>query len=117
MKKLFFLILLGLFAFFVWPTRYTHYAPGEGAYAAQVAPDAPTRVDRFTGEVTGQDPSGAWLPLGNVNIAPPFEKPAVDPNAMQRPSARHNQQVRDQQRRSVEQTQEAVNAATEQNPR
>ena len=117
MKKLFFLILLGLFAYFVWPTRYTHYAPGEGSYAAQVAPDAPTRVDRFTGEVTGQGPSGAWLPLGNVNIAPAFEQPAVDPNATRRPSAQHNQQVVDQQRRSVGQTQEAVDAATEQSPR
>ena len=117
MKKLFFVILLGLFASFVWPTRYAQYAPGEGPYAAEVAPDTPTRVDRFTGEVTGQDASGDWVPLGNVNIAPAFEQPAADPNAMQRPSARHNQQVVDQQRRSVGQTQEAVNAATEQNPR
>lgn len=116
MKKLFFLLLLGLFVYFVWPTRYAQYAPGEGPYAAQVAPETPTRVDRFTGDVTGQDPSGAWRPLGNVNIAPAFEQPAVDPNATRRPSIRHNQEVADQQRRSVGQTQEAVDAATQQNP-
>ena len=117
MKKLFFLILLGLFAFFVWPTRYAHYAPGEGPYAAGIAPDTPTRVDRFTGEVTGRDLSGDWVALGNINIAPAFEQPAFDPNATRGASARHNMQVRDQQQRSIGQTQEAVNAATEQNPR
>ena len=117
MKKLFFLILVGLFAYFVWPTRYQHYAPGEGPYATQETPDAPPRVDRLTGDVTRQDASGAWRSIGNARRATAFEQPAVDPNATRRPSAQHHQDVADQQRRSVQQTQEAVDAATEHNPR
>jgi len=114
MKKLLVLILLGLAAYFVWPTRYAQYAPGEGPHAAEV--DTPTRVDRFTGEIEAQTASGAWQPIGHVRKATAFEQPAVDPNATRRPSAVHHQEVRDTQLHSVEQTQKAVDAATHQNP-
>ena len=116
MKKLLFLILLGLVAYFVWPTRYALYAPGEGPFAAEV--DAPTRIDRLSGNAWVMTRTGTWQPIEtarNTNTGA-FERPAVDPNATRRPSALHNQQVRDQQLRSVENTQAAVDAATQQNP-
>lgn len=114
MKKLLFLLLLGLFAYFVWPTRYAQYAPGEGPYAEQVGADAPTRVDRLTGDITVQDPSGTWRAAGNARKALAFERPVVDPNATRRPSALQHQEVADQQRRSVQQTEQAVQKATQQ---
>jgi hypothetical protein len=113
MKKLLLLLLVGLFATFVWPTRYEQYAPGESPYAEQVGDDAPVRVNRLTGDITVQDASGAWRTVGNTRKALAFERPVVDPNATRRPSARHHQDVADQQRRSVEQTQQAVEDATQ----
>ena len=94
MKKLLFLILIGLVAYFVWPTRYALYAPGEGPFAAEV--DAPTRIDRLSGNAWVMTQSGAWQPLETARNTGAFERPAVDPNATRRPSALHNQQVRDQ---------------------
>ncbi len=114
MKKLLFVILLGFVAYFVWPTRYALYIPGEGPYGAQV--DAPTRVDRLTGDGAMLTPSGAWQPIDNTRKATAFEQPAVDPNANRRPSALQHQEVRDQQQHSIESTQKAVDAATEQHP-
>ena len=116
MKKLFFLILLGLFAYFVWPTRYQHYAPGESPHTTEAVSEAPTRVDRLTGDIAVQETSGAWRTVGNKRRALAFEQPAVDPNATRRPSALHRQEVADQHQRSVQQTQNAVQAATEQQP-
>lgn len=114
MKKLLIVIVIGFVAYFIWPTRYAVYAPGEGPYGAQV--DAPTRVDRLTGEGAMLTQTGAWKPLGNTRKATAFEQPAVDPNATRRPSNVHNQQVRAQQQQSVQSTQQAVDAATQQNP-
>ena len=114
MKKLLVLILLGLVAYFVWPTRYALYAPGEGPHAAEV--DAPTRIDRLTGDTWVMTPTGAWQPIEKARNTGAFERPAVDPNANRRPSEVHNQQVRDQQLHSVQSTQAAVDAATQQNP-
>lgn len=114
MKKLLLLLLIGLFAYFVWPTRYEQYAPGESPYTERVDNDAPVRVDRLTGDITAQEPSGAWRTVGNTRKALAFERPVVDPNATRRPSARHHQEVADQQRRSIQQTQQAVEDATQQ---
>lgn len=114
MKKLLVVILIGFVAYFIWPTRYAIYAPGEGPFGAQV--DAPTRVDRLTGDGAMLTRTGAWQPLGNARKATAFEQPAIDPNANRRPSARRNQEVRDQQQQSVEGTQRAVDAATQQQP-
>ena len=114
MKKLLFLILLGLVAYFVWPTRYALYASGEGPYATEI--NAPTRIDRLTGNAWVMTRSGTWQSIDKARNSGAFEQPAVDPNATRRPSALHNQQVRDQQLRSVERTQAAVDAATQQNP-
>ena len=114
MKKLLFLILIGLAAYFVWPTRYALYAPGEGPFAAEV--DAPTRIDRLSGNAWVMTQAGAWQPIETARNTGAFERPAVDPHATRRPSAPHNQHVRDQQLRSVENTQAAVDAATQQNP-
>ncbi len=114
MKKLLIVIVIGFVAYFIWPTRYAVYAPGEGPFGAQV--DGPTRVDRLTGEGAMLTRSGAWKPLGNTRKATAFEQPAIDPNANRRPSNLHNQQVRDQQHQSIESTQKAVDAATQQQP-
>ena len=114
MKKLLLVILIGFVAYFIWPTRYALYASGEGPYAAEV--EAPTRMDRLTGAVSVLTRSGAWKPLGNARKATAFEQPAIDPNANRRPSALRNQEVRDTQQQSIEGTQKAVDAATQQQP-
>ena len=111
MKKLLLIIVIGFVAYFIWPARYAVYGPGEGPYANQV--EAPTRIDRITGDVAKLTPSGGWETIGNTRTATAFEQPAVDPNATRRPSARHNEEVADQHRRSLEGTQKAVDAATE----
>ena len=109
MKKLIALLLFALFTIFVWPTRYKHYEAGESPYAAQIGSDASVRVDRITGEIETQNASGQWLSVGNARKAVAFERPAVDPNATRRPSLEDNERVVNQQRRSIESTQEAVN--------
>jgi hypothetical protein len=48
--RLLLVIFVVSFAYFVWPTRYKHYAAGEGPYAPQVG-EVASRVDRFTGDV------------------------------------------------------------------
>jgi hypothetical protein len=114
MKKLFVFLVLVLLAYFVWPTRYEQYGPDEGPYAAQAGPGHPTRVDRLTGEIEFQDASGEWIGVGNARKAVAFQRPVVDPSATRRPSARHTEQIADQHQRSLKQTQNAVDSATEQ---
>ncbi len=110
MKKLLVVIILGFIAYFVWPARYAVYPAGQGPYATDV--ETPTRVDRLTGDVAMLTPHGGWQSIGNTRKATAFEQP-VDPNANQRPSMHHNEEVRDQHQRSLQGTQEAVDAATQ----
>ena len=114
MKKLLIVVMIGFAAYFIWPTRYAVYGPGEGPFGAQV--EAPTRVDRLTGAGFMLTRTGVWQPIGNARKATAFEQPAVDPNANRRSSNLHNQQVHDQQHQSIEGTQKAVDAATQQQP-
>lgn len=112
MKKLFYLFLLAAILVLLSRFRYATYAPGEGPYAAQVAPNTATRVDRLTGDIDAQESSGTWRTIGNTRSALAFEQP-VDPSAAAAPpSARDNRRLRDQKRYSVETTQDAVEAAT-----
>ncbi len=60
MKKfLLFLILVGLFGYFVWPTQFQQYKAGEGPYAEQVG-SVVYRVDRVSGKVSVADATGQW---------------------------------------------------------
>lgn len=112
MRILLLLTLLALFALFIWPTRYKTYAPGEGPHVIH-APASPTRVDRLTGIVEAQDDDGTWQRVDLALDAPAFAVPPVDPNATAGPSLKHNEQVVDQGRQSVENTQRAVQEATQ----
>lgn len=115
MKKLLLvLVLVSLFAVFVWPTRYQQFEPGEGPYTIQ-APDAATRIDRITGDIALLDPSGQWTVIGNERKALAFQRPDVDPNAMHRQKGNPNQQAVDERRHAVQHTQQAVDAATQAN--
>lgn len=110
------LIVVGLLAYFVWPTPYETYAAGEGPYTRQV-PDTPTRVNRFTGDIERQVGEDTWEHIGDKRRALSFQAPA-DQSSARTPSPqqshRHNQEVVDQQRQSIESTQRAVDAATQQ---
>ncbi len=109
------LIVAGLLAYFVWPTPYETYAAGEGPYAQQV-PNAATRVNRFTGDIEQQMSENNWKRIGNKRKALAFQAP-VDASSARTHSPqdahRQNQEVVDQQRGSIERTQEAVDAATQ----
>lgn len=55
-----FLVVAGLAAWFIWPTRYQEYRSGTGPYAEQLGNRA-SRVDRITGDVYVLDGGGAWV--------------------------------------------------------
>ncbi len=113
MKKLFlFIVALGLFAYFVWPTRYVHYPPGDGPRTERVKPYDSTRVDRLTGDIEVFESSGEWHWAGNVRKALAFENPDVNPNAVHKPTRPYDQSKAQQQQQSIENTQKAVDDAT-----
>jgi len=106
-KKLLLLIVVGLLAYFVWPTRYRTYDPGEGPYAEQT--DYSTRVDRFSGDVTYQRRTGEWLPLEpEQSFHPPQPNPVTDPYT------RVDQHEVHRQRKQAESTQKMIDQTVDQ---
>jgi hypothetical protein len=114
MRKLFILLLLGLLAFYVWPTRYRSYDAGTGPYAERT--DYPTRVDRFSNEVWYERRSGEWIPLEPEASFEPHR-----PNPVTEPYTRVDQQEVHRQRNQAQATQDMVDrtvdkAQSEQKP-
>jgi len=106
-KFLLFLVLLGLFGYFVWPTQYKEYAAGEGPYADQIGKTA-SRVDRISGEVFIKTGSDEWreVPvrrpdLLRPDITGPTPSPKVDHGVVQ------------QQQNTINSMQETTDAATQ----
>ena len=114
MKKFFlFLLLLGLGAWFVWPTRYQEYAGGQGPYAAQAGP-AKTRVDRITGEVFVIGATGEWqsMPVRRPELLrPDITGPNVNTQPDTRGAQRQMQETRDMQTKTDEMMRSTEQAA------
>ncbi|HMB90573.1 MAG TPA: hypothetical protein VKP65_06985 [Rhodothermales bacterium] len=111
MKNFFaFLVLLTLFAIYVWPTRYQHFEPGDRIKVGIEELDVytPVRVDRITGAVETQGADGAWREAGSTQRAVAFERPAIDPAATNTPSLEENERVVSQGQHAIESTQDAV---------
>jgi hypothetical protein len=113
-KILSFIVLLALLAYFVWPTRYKHYPPGEGPYVLQMQWEGETREDRLTGDLERLETTGEWVLVGNTRKAMAFQRPDVNPNAIHRSAPRPDRKAVDDQQRAVEKTQKEVEAATKQ---
>ena len=101
MKKIFVVILLGLVAYFVWPTQYRSYDAGKGPYAQRT--DYPTRVDRFSNEVWYERRSGEWIRLEPESSFEPHQS-----NPVTDPYTRVDQQEVHRQRKQAESTQEMI---------
>ena len=111
-KYILFLVVVGLVAVYVWPTRYQQYGPGEIPYDVRVTPKQATRVDRLTGDIEALQASGEWRKVGNSRKALAFQTPDANPNAIHRPAQRNAGSAVDQQERSIQRTQKAVDSAT-----
>jgi hypothetical protein len=105
MKKLFVLLVLAAaFAYFVWPTRYQEYKPGEGPHSEQT--HLATRVDRLSGDVQAQESTGAWKDLSELG---PREHV---PNPVTSPYTRADLSSGQQKQNEIHATQSAIDAAT-----
>jgi len=104
MKKfLLFILVLGLFAVFVWPTQYKNFEAGEGPYAAQ-AGSFPTRVDRTTGAVYVQATSGEWTPLKGARpelLRPDITGPRVETRVDTAPAVRQGRSMEAMQKQTA----------------
>ena len=103
-KFLLFVTFVGLFAVFVWPTRYKEDAVGEGPYAEQAGP-LKTRVDRTTGAVYAFSTTGEWKPLKGSRpelLRPDITGPKVETRVDTAPAT--------QQAKSIERMQDQTTA-------
>ncbi len=105
-KLLVFMVLAGLFGYFVWPTQYKKYEAGEGPYVNQIG-KVVYRVDRISGEVFVKQGT-TWKKavvrrpeLLRPDITGPTSSPRVDQGAVQ------------QQKRTVDQMQSTADAAAD----
>lgn len=106
MRKFFlFLLLIGLLGYFVWPTEYKEYAPGESPYAEQIG-NVASREHRITGEVFVKQGVDKWKKVNvrrpellRPDITGPTSSPRVDQNAVQ------------QQKNTINDMQSAADAA------
>ena len=113
MKKFFlFLIVVGVVAVYVWPTRYQHYPAGENPHNVQVLATEATRVDRITGDIEAETAPGEWMKVGNSRKALAFQNPSANPNAVHKPERVYDNSTANQQQNAYEKTQKQMEAAT-----
>ncbi len=102
------LLLLGLAAYFVWPTRYQEYAAGTGPYAQQIG-HRTSRVDRLTGTVFVIGTKGEWV--ATVVESAPLRPDVIPPPPPRGINSTVIQQQTDIQKQMQEKTKEMVDEA------
>ncbi len=112
-KFLLFIILLGVVGYFVWPTPYQEYGPGEGRFAEQLG-NVVYRVDRISGEVYVKEGVDNWRKVSvrrpellRPDITGPTPSPGVDHGVAQQ----QQNTIKDMQSHADQATQAARSAA------
>ncbi len=115
MKKfLFFLVLVGAFGYFVWPTQYREYKAGDGPYAEQLGLTK-YRVDRISGKVYVADATGNWTQQSVRRpelLRPDITGPAPSTQPDTRPAQRTMQEAEKMQSTTDDMTKAATQQAT-----
>lgn len=91
MKTFFlFIVFLGLCGYFLWPTPYVVYPPGEGPFREHYQ-ESMTRISRFTNDAWLRTKEGEWEPITlprpgifRPDIVPSNPAPRVDAGQVQR---------------------------------
>jgi hypothetical protein len=113
MKKFFlFLVLVGLFGYFVWPTQYREFAAGNGPYADQLGSVA-YRVDRISGKVYVADATGKWTHRA-VNRPELLRPDITGPTPNTQPDTQPAQRTMQEQQKMQSTTEDMTRAATQQ---